>query len=96
MPAKTKETSLEARIVELYKQLTVEDKVKQVSVYSFCKQLGISEADFYQHFASLDAVGRKIWGTYAEEVINALKKTPKTYAQYGAREKVSRLPLHVL
>ena len=87
MPAKTKETSLEARIVELYKQLTVEDKVKQVSVYSFCKQLGISEADFYQHFASLDAVGRKIWGTYAEEVINALKNS-ETYAQYGAREKI--------
>jgi len=87
MAAKTKETSLETRIIELYKQLTVEGKIKNTSVYAFCKQLGISEADFYQHFASLDAVGRKIWGTYAEEVINALKSS-ESFSQYSAREKI--------
>jgi AcrR family transcriptional regulator len=87
MAAKTKETSVETRIIELYKQLTVEGKIKTASVYSFCKQLGISEADFYQHFASLDAVGRKIWGTYAEEVINALKSSD-SFSQYSAREKI--------
>ncbi len=87
MAAKTKETSLETRILELYKQLTVEGKIKNTSVYAFCKQLGISEADFYQHFASLDAIGRKIWGTYAEEVINALKSS-ESFSQYSAREKI--------
>lgn len=87
MAAKTKETSLETRIVELYKQLTVEGKIKNTSVYSFCKQLGISEADFYQHFASLDAIGRKIWGAYAEDVINALKSS-ESFSQYSAREKI--------
>ncbi len=87
MAAKTKETSLETRIIELYKQLTVEGKIKNTSIYTFCKQLSISEADFYQHFASLDAVGRKIWGSYAEEVINALKGS-ESFSQYSAREKI--------
>lgn len=89
MAAKTKETnaSVEARITELYKQLTVEGKVRHLSVYGFCKLLDISEADFYQHFASLDAVGRKIWASYAESVIQALKGS-ESYASYGARERI--------
>jgi AcrR family transcriptional regulator len=87
MAAKAKEASLEARMIDLYKQLTVEDKIRKMSVYSFCKLLEISEADFYKHFASLDAIGRKIWTTYAEEVIQALKGS-ETYASYSAREKI--------
>jgi AcrR family transcriptional regulator len=87
MAAKTKEVSLETRITELYKQLTVEGEIRSKSVYAFCKQLDISEADFYQHFASLDAVGRKVWGVYAEQVVTALKSS-ESYAQYSAREKV--------
>ncbi len=87
MATKTKETSLETRILELYKQLTIEGKIRSISVYTFCKQLNISEADFYQHFASLDAVGRKIWGAYAEEVITALKGS-ESFSQYTAREKI--------
>lgn len=87
MATKTKETSLETRIVELYKQLTVEGKIRKMSVYSFCKLLDISEADFYKHFASLDAIGRKIWTSYADEVISALKES-ETYASYSAREKI--------
>ncbi|MCX7607275.1 MAG: TetR family transcriptional regulator C-terminal domain-containing protein [Bacteroidia bacterium] len=87
MAAKTKEASLEARIVDLYKQLVVEDKLKKMSVFSFCKLLDISEADFYKHFASLDAIGRKIWASYADEVIAALKSS-ETYSSYSAREKI--------
>ncbi len=89
MAAKAKEstTSVETRILELYKQLTVEGKIRQLSVYGFCKLLDLSEADFYQHFASLDAVGRKIWASYAESVIQTLKGS-ETYASYSAREKI--------
>ncbi|MCS7189514.1 MAG: hypothetical protein RMJ66_00460 [Bacteroidia bacterium] len=83
----TKEVSLESKIVELYKQLVVEGKIKGMSVFSFCKMLEISEADFYKHFASLDAIGRKVWTTYAEEVISTLKNSD-TYASYSAREKI--------
>lgn len=87
MASKTKEAALEARIVDLYKQLTVEKKIRKMSVYAFCKLLDISEADFYKHFASLDAVGRKIWTQYADEVIQTLKGS-ETYASYSAREKI--------
>ncbi len=87
MATKTKEVALEARIVELYKQLTVEKKIRKMSVYAFCKLLDISEADFYKHFASLDSVGRKIWTQYADEVIQTLKSS-ETYASYSAREKI--------
>ncbi|MCX8111637.1 MAG: TetR family transcriptional regulator C-terminal domain-containing protein [Bacteroidia bacterium] len=87
MATKAKEVSLETRILELYKQLVVEGKIKKMSVFSFCKALDISEADFYKHFASLDAVGRKIWTSYAEEVLAALKGS-ETYQNYSAREKI--------
>lgn len=78
---------MEARIIDLYKQLVVEDKIKGMSVYSFCKALDISEADFYKYFASLEAVGRKVWTTYADEVIAALRGS-ETYQNYTAREKI--------
>lgn len=87
MAARAKEASLEARIVDLYKQLVVEDKIKKMSVFSFCKALDISEADFYKHFASLDAIGRRIWTGYADEVLAALKGS-ETYQSYSAREKI--------
>ncbi|MCS7162140.1 MAG: TetR family transcriptional regulator C-terminal domain-containing protein [Bacteroidia bacterium] len=87
MATKTKEVSLENRIVDLYKQLVVEDKIQRMNVFSFCKMLDISEADFYKHFASLDAIGRKIWTAYADEVINILKNS-ESYTNYSAREKI--------
>ncbi|MCS7297661.1 MAG: hypothetical protein RMK19_00995 [Bacteroidia bacterium] len=87
MASKSKEVALEARIIDLYKQLVVEDKIKGMSVYSFCKALDISEADFYKYFASLEAVGRKVWTTYADEVIAALRGS-ETYQNYTAREKI--------
>ncbi|MCS6896029.1 MAG: TetR family transcriptional regulator C-terminal domain-containing protein [Bacteroidia bacterium] len=87
MAAKTKEASLEARILDLYKQLVVEGKIKKMSVFSFCKALDISEADFYKHYASLDAIGRKIWTSYAEEVLSTLKAS-ETYQNYSSREKI--------
>ncbi|MEN3041092.1 MAG: hypothetical protein ABDH66_06105 [Bacteroidia bacterium] len=87
MATKTKEAPVETRIVDLYKQLVVEGKIKKMSVFSFCKALDISEAEFYKHFASLDAIGRKIWTTYAEEVISTLKGS-ETYQSYSSREKI--------
>ncbi|MCS6789578.1 MAG: TetR family transcriptional regulator C-terminal domain-containing protein [Bacteroidia bacterium] len=87
MASRSKELPLETRIQELYKQLVVEDKIAKMNVYSFCKALDISEADFYKHFASLDAIGRKIWSSYADEVISALKSS-ETYNSYTAREKI--------
>lgn len=87
MAAKAKEASLEVRIIDLYKQLVVEEKIRKMTVFSFCKALDISEADFYKHFASLDAIGRKIWASYAEEVISTLKSS-ETYQSYTAREKI--------
>ncbi|MCS7153931.1 MAG: TetR family transcriptional regulator C-terminal domain-containing protein [Bacteroidia bacterium] len=87
MATKAKEASIEARILDLYKQLVVEDKIKKMTVFSFCKALEISEADFYKHYASLDAIGRKIWASYADEVLAALKGS-ETYQNYSAREKI--------
>ncbi|MCX7763568.1 MAG: TetR family transcriptional regulator C-terminal domain-containing protein [Bacteroidia bacterium] len=87
MATKAKEASIEARILDLYKQLVVEDKIKKMTVFSFCKALEISEADFYKYYASLDAIGRKIWASYADEVLAALKGS-ETYQNYSAREKI--------
>ncbi|MGQ9863170.1 MAG: hypothetical protein ACUVRD_01620 [Bacteroidia bacterium] len=78
--------NVEAKITELYKQLIIEGDEK-VTVYGLCQRLGISEAEFYKHFSNLEAVGRKIWASYADETIENLKNS-ESYAQYGAREKL--------
>ena len=57
------------------------------SVFVFCEHLKISEESFYQHFASLRGVQKKIWGSFIEETLEVLHDD-EDYKEYEAKEKL--------
>jgi hypothetical protein len=56
------------------------------SVYRFAKENQMSEEEFYQFFASFDAVEQNIWTGFAVKTIVEIKNQ-EVWAQYTAREK---------
>lgn len=61
---------------------------KPVSVFAFCQSLSVSEVDFYDLFASFDAIEKDLWRSWFEETIAKLK-TGEEYGQYSVRDKLS-------
>ncbi|MBT8304191.1 MAG: TetR/AcrR family transcriptional regulator [Bacteroidia bacterium] len=57
------------------------------SVYKFCKEEGLKEEEFYNHFGSLESVRRFIWNAFHQNTVAVLHKN-KEYSGYGNREKL--------
>jgi hypothetical protein len=57
------------------------------SVYVFSKTLGISEAEFYNYFASFEAIESNEWESLIRETI-ALSTSQDIWVQYSSREKM--------
>jgi len=57
------------------------------SVYSFVKKLKISEADFYEFYASFDSIERLIWVELTIETISTIQQQ-EVWHQYSSRERV--------
>jgi AcrR family transcriptional regulator len=60
---------------------------KPKSVYSFAKKLKISEADFYNHYASFDSIEKGIWTEFTIETITALQEQ-EVWGAYTSRDKI--------
>jgi len=60
---------------------------KPKSVYSFTKKLKITEAEFYQFYASFESIEKNIWFELTFETINTIKEQ-EVWFQYSAREKM--------
>lgn len=56
------------------------------TVYQFCHDLGLAEADFYKVAASFEALEKKIWLGYAEQTVTRLE-SDKDFEKFSAREK---------
>src|ERR1700761_5860940 len=56
------------------------------SVYIFAKQNEMAEEEFYQFFASFDAIEQHLWTNFAVRTIAEIK-TQEVWSQYSAREK---------
>lgn len=65
--------------------LTNNEKPK--SVYSFTKKLKITEADFYEFFASFESIEKNIWVDLTVETINTLEQQ-EIWDQYSSRDKI--------
>lgn len=74
-------------IRDAYIKYWLENGRRPVSVYTFCQQLNSSEPEFYQIYASFDAVEKDIWRSFFEETLEKLKED-ETYRNYSAREKL--------
>jgi len=60
--------------------------VPPVTVYRFCDDLGITEAEFYAHFGSFKVLEKKIWEQFFESTTSILK-ADENYSHYGVYEK---------
>src|ERR1700744_3354202 len=60
-------------IRDAYIKYWLENGKRPVSVYAFVQQLGIGETDFYDKYASFDAVEKDIWRGIFEETLEKLK-----------------------
>jgi len=74
-------------IIEHYIDYVLTHGEQPKSVYNYSKSLGISEAEFYQLFASFDAIERAIWSASIVETIDTIRQQ-EVWANYTAREKM--------
>lgn len=70
-----------------YIQYWLENGKRPVSVYAFCQQLNATETDFYDSYASFDALEKDIWRAVLQETLDRLKGD-QTYLAYSVREKL--------
>jgi AcrR family transcriptional regulator len=57
------------------------------SVYNFAKELKMTEAEFYKHYASFDAIEKAVWEDLTLATIINIKEQ-EVWPQYTAREKM--------
>jgi len=84
---KSKEESMDDKIVSAYMAYALEHEKTPVSVYKFCQEIAISEDDFYKSYGSLDAVKKGIWNRFFQNTLGLLEKN-KDYEGLSNKEKM--------
>jgi AcrR family transcriptional regulator len=75
------------QLVRLFREHLLTNGKIPVSVFSFTKEGGMKEQDFYTHFGSFEALERSIWKSYITTVNDRLV-ADETYNTYSVREKI--------
>src|SRR6187551_1904966 len=57
------------------------------SVYSFVKKLKISEAEFYEFYASFDSIEKTIWVELTAETIDTIQQQ-QIWSEYSSRDRM--------
>lgn len=78
-------SSQEIKIGYIDYVLTHDEQPK--SVYSFVKKLKISEAEFYEFYASFESIEKLIWVDLTVETIDTIRQQ-EVWEQYSSREKM--------
>src|SRR4051794_26164256 len=60
---------------------------KPKSIYSFVKGLDLTEAEFYDVFASFDAIEKATWVELVIETIDTIRQQ-EVWAEYSSRDKM--------
>lgn len=77
----------DSKILESYMNFVLEHHQEPKNVYLFCKELKISESDFYSYFSSLEALRADFWVKIFESTVETLRKD-ENFESYSQREKV--------
>ena len=77
-------------LMELYMNYVLENEEEPGTVYKFCKQNEITEAQFYNFFGSFEGLKKGIWEWFFEHTLQVMQKS-KEYASYTNREKMLTL-----
>jgi len=82
-----KSNQIKEKIFNAYSSAVLEQEKEPKSVYLFCKELGISEAEFYQHFGSLNHVKGQIFCQFFDNALGLISKG-KEFATQSPKEKL--------
>ena len=74
------------KIVSAYREHILVHGTEPASIYSFCKEIGIEESEFYEHFNDFDQVADAFWTAVFESVVDATMKEGE-YDSYSVRER---------
>lgn len=85
--AKKSTNSSIANILEAYRNYLLMEGKQPASVFKFCKDNGMTEAEFYDHFGSFDALEKSIWQGYVDNTRKKLE-ADEAYTQFTSREKI--------
>lgn len=73
-------------IVEGYKEMLITGE-GEINSYTVSKKVGISEKEFFEHFTSVDDIGRHIWKGLGDSVIEALSGS-ENFNSFPPRQKI--------
>ena len=75
------------KIRKAYTDYVLENGKQPPSIFQFAKKLKIAEADFYNDYASFDAIEADIWLQFFNQA-KATVDSDETYQHYSVREKL--------
>lgn len=75
------------KIRKAYTEYVLENGKQPISVFQFAKKLKIAETEFYNYYASFDAIEADIWFTFFQEARQTVE-ADETYQGYSVREKL--------
>ena len=84
---KKKSDNLRQKVFESYSTSVLEHEKEPKSVYLFCKELKIEEADFYKHFSSLEHVKTQIFCEFFDNTFALISKE-KNFVSQSPQEKL--------
>lgn len=79
--------NVQDKIVKEYHNQVLLRGTEPPSVYAFCTEIGIEEAEFYMHFNSFSQVQEAIWQSIFANVVDKLE-AQQEYAEFSVREKL--------
>lgn len=91
----TKPKGKKADLIGAYMDYLLTNGKRPVTVFRFCKDLGLKESDFYATAGSFSALEVRIWGSLMDEAISRVK-SDAGFSSYSAREKVLTLYFSIL
>jgi len=74
---------MKSRIIQHYSKHLVNKGKQPKSVAKFCDKIGISEGEFYQCFASFDAIEKKIFKKFVRNAANLTKEQKLASDDHG-------------
>jgi hypothetical protein len=77
----------DTKILEGYMNYVLEHHHEPKNVYLFCKEIKITEIDFYSFFSSLEALRSDFWVKIFESTIQTLNND-NTFESFSQREKI--------
>lgn len=83
----SKKSVTKDQIISKYMNFVLESERLPKSIFKFCKEIKISEAEFYIHFGSFESLQKGVWAAFFEQTMKVISKSTE-YEDFGKREKL--------